>query len=208
MKMTPTLIAITGGSGSGKTWLASQLQESLGAERIWMDDFYHDRSHLPPGRRAKINFDHPDALDWTSFESSLSAVARGNTVRLPVYDFETHARLPKTRLLRSSPVVLVEGLWPLRKQSNRRLFALRCFIDCPVETRLHRRLTRDQAERGRTPAEVLRQFCETVAPMHDRYVAPQKRFANFTVHFPVTSATVQHLVDEIRSLTALAALAS
>src|SRR6266478_8182760 len=55
----PFLIAIAGGSGSGKTWLAEKLLAILRgkAAHLSLDDFYRDRSHLSPARRAKLNFD-------------------------------------------------------------------------------------------------------------------------------------------------------
>ncbi len=91
-----TLVAITGGSGAGKTWLADRLQHLLGkkAGRLSQDSFYRDWSHLPPAERGRVNFDHPDALDWAHFADSLHTLRSGRACRLPVYDFQTHSRRP------------------------------------------------------------------------------------------------------------------
>ena len=50
----PLLVAIVGGSGAGKSWLADRLQSILGTKsaRISLDDFYRDRPGLTPARRA------------------------------------------------------------------------------------------------------------------------------------------------------------
>src|SRR5436190_14774555 len=100
--MKPVLVAILGGSGSGKSWLAEKLAACLrgNAVRIAMDDFYRDRSHLSPGRRARINFDHPRAVDWPLFEKTLRELRSGRAVTMPRYDFETHTRLIKTRTVK------------------------------------------------------------------------------------------------------------
>jgi uridine kinase len=173
-------VAIVGGSGSGKTYLARRLQQSLGENAIHLalDDFYLDRSHLTPGRRARLNFDHPRAIDWPLFEKVLRALRRGRGAMVPEYDFATHSRRGARRRLEPCQVVLVDGLWLLRRPSVRRLFSLAVFLDCPAEVRLSRRLERDMASRGRTRKSVIEQFRSTVEPMHRAYVEPQRRYAH------------------------------
>src|SRR5512140_3253218 len=98
-RQRPLLVAIVGGSGSGKTWLARRLQRRLAPEaaRVSLDDFYRDRSRLSPARRARLNFDHPRSIDWAEFERVLGRLSAGRSARVPRYDFRTHcrARTPK-----------------------------------------------------------------------------------------------------------------
>lgn len=183
------LVAITGGSGSGKTWLAEWLRRFVGpqaAVRLAQDDFYRDRSHLPPARREQLNFDHPRALDWERFEDCLRSLAQGAPARRPSYDFARHARVALAAF-RPRPLVIVDGLWLLRRPAIRELFDLRVFVDCPEPERLRRRIARDTAERGRTPASVRAQF-RTVAAMHERFVAPQAAWADLVLTHPVRTA--------------------
>src|SRR5215475_2894614 len=116
------MVAIVGGSGAGKSWLAERLQRSFkaSARRLSLDDFYLDRSHLPPARRASLNFDNPGAIDWDCFETALQKLASGKPARVPLYDFETHSRVPRNRIFKPKPILLVEGLWLLRRRSVRR----------------------------------------------------------------------------------------
>jgi len=169
-----------GGSGSGKSWLADKLAAALGgdAARLSLDDFYRDRSHLSATRRARLNFDHPRAIDWPTLEAVLRQCSAGRPTRLPCYDFATHCRSSKRRILRPKPVILVDGLWLLRRPSMRSLFGFRIFLDCDARTRFRRRLARDLRMRGRTAASVRKQFRETVEPMHRRFVAPQAKYAD------------------------------
>lgn len=180
------LVAITGGSGAGKSWLADRLQRLFGpqAGRILQDSFYRDRSHLPPAERSRINFDHPDALDWNCFRETLEAMAAGREARAPVYDFSTHCRTAGGEPLAPRPIMIVDGLWLLHRPEIRRLFSLGIFLHCPEAERLRRRMARDTAERGRTARSVRRQFRDTVAPMHRLFVDPQARHADLVLSSP------------------------
>ena len=198
---SPILVAIVGGSGAGKTWLADQLQAILGtkAARLSLDDFYRDRSGLSPSRRATINFDTPRAIDWVSFERVLQLCLAGKTARIPCYDFKTHCRLRSSKLLKPRPIILVDGLWLLRRPSLRRLFSLSIFLDCPASLRLRRRLARDVLTRGRNRASVEEQFWNTVQPMHLKYVAPQARWAEVVLEDDCGKREIESLAARLRA---------
>ena len=56
------IIGITGGSGSGKTYLSNILLNKFGVENIniiQMDSYYNDLKYLPMSEREKSNFDCP-----------------------------------------------------------------------------------------------------------------------------------------------------
>ena len=195
------LVAVVGGSGSGKTWLAERLEKALAphAIRISLDDFYRDRGRLSPARRATLNFDHPRSIDWAGFEGALQALASRRGAEIPDYDFSTHCRRPKTRVVRPSPIVIVDGLWLLRRPSVRKLFAFSIFLEAPARVRLARRLARDEVSRGRTEASIRRQFRETVEPMHRRFVESQAQQADIVLEScPLSS--VNRLAGFIRRL--------
>lgn len=199
---TAKLVAIVGGSGAGKTWLAGKLHRLLRehAARLSLDDFYRDRSHLSAKQRERVNYDHPRAVDWRCLERVLSDCRAGRPTRLPRYDFRTHTRIAPLAPWQPKPIVLVEGLWLLRSGAIRRLFDLRIFIDCPERVRLHRRLVRDVHHRGRDAESVRGQFRRSVAPMHHRFVAPQKRWANIVLKHPLVLATADQLTAQLWGL--------
>lgn len=199
-KASPLLVAIVGGSGAGKSWLAKKLHAALvpDAVHLSLDDFYHDRSHLDPERRAKMNFDNPSAIDWLTVEKTLDDLRNGRETRLPRYNFKTHCRLPDENRLAPKPVVIMDGLWLLRRRSVRSAFGLKIFIECPTRTRRTRRLTRDLRSRGRTRASVLEQLRKTVEPMYARFVAPQQKWADVTLRHDVSEEEVQRLAQELR----------
>ena len=197
----PVLAAIVGGSGSGKSWLADKLANALGrdAARLSLDDFYRDRSHLSMARRDRLNFDHPRAIDWPVLEKALRQILRGRATRIPCYDFGTHCRLARFKMLRPKRIVLMDGLWLLQRKSIRTLFDLSIFLDCSARIRLARRLPRDLRVRGRSDSSVRRQFRQTVQPMHVRHVAPQVRFADVVLKGQCTVQQVQKFATTLRT---------
>ena len=174
-------IGITGGSGSGKTWLAKDLAQALGPEQaavIETDAYYRDLSPLSPGRRAAINFDHPDALEAELLSAHLAALARGEAIEKPVYDFSTHARTGQTQKVHPRPCILVEGVMVLAIPAVAACLDFSIFLDIPADIRFIRRLRRDRAERGRSVSRIIDQYLAQVRPMHETFVAPCRKAAN------------------------------
>jgi len=196
------LLAIAGGSGSGKTWLAERLVEECGpdAGRLSLDDFYQDLSQRTPAERSEANFDHPQAIDWPLFRRTLTCIQRGETTDVPVYDFDTHTRRAETKRWRPCRLVVLDGLWLMRRAELRRLYSLSVFVDCPEKLRFERRLARDRRERGRSVASIRTQFESHVAPMHDRYVTGQIRHADLVVGSPSPAADVAELRQRCQKL--------
>ena len=169
-----TLVGIAGGSCAGKTTLAEGLAARLGDHLavLQFDHYYHDHGHLPMEERALVNYDHPYSLDERLFVAHLDELAVGSAVEAPVYDFATHRRTSTTDTVGPSPVVVVDGILLLAFPSVRQRLDLVVYVDAPAEVRLERRVVRDVAERSRTETGVRAQFAATVAPMHERWVAP------------------------------------
>jgi uridine kinase len=195
------LIGIVGGSGSGKSWLASQLQKALGKSRVAcvsLDDFYRDRSHLSMARRNQLNFDHPAAIDWAALELAANCWLSARAAPIPRYDFATHSRRKETATIPAKPFVLMEGLWLFRRRSLRSKFSVRIFIECGARCRLKRRLARDCRQRGRTMTSVRKQFHHTVEPMHKKFVEPQKHWADVVLSGDFVKRDISLLANQIR----------
>ena len=197
----PTLlIAVAGGSGAGKSWLVERLCRLLGdkATHLQLDHFYRDRSHLPLSRRAKINFDVPDAIDWDEAARVLRDCREGRPTRVPHYDFATHARVPERVCnICPRPVVFVDGLWLLRPPEIRALFHLKIYLDTPTGLRCSRRLSRDVIERGYTAEAIQQQLRTAVLPMHNRHVEPQKKLADIVLNQPFRDPEISALGEAL-----------
>lgn len=175
------VIGIAGGSCSGKTTLARKLHQELGPDTchiLYQDSFYIDQSSQFDRDGGSVNFDHPEALDFTLMAQVLGRLKSGESVEIPIYDFTTHQRKPESEFLAPKPVILVDGTLILSQDQLRPLFDHSCFIECDAKTRLERRLARDVKERGREPDGVLEQFTRQVEPMHQAFVEPSRDHAD------------------------------
>jgi uridine kinase len=147
-----------------------------------MDSYYLPKlpkSNYTP--KGKPNFDHPDAFDWNLLKSHLMDLKQGRKVLCPVYNFNTSSRLAETEEVGPSEVVLFEGIFSLFDPEIRELLDIKCFLHVDSDIRFTRRLHRDVKERGRSLESVIAQYYDTVRPMYQKYLDPQKQFADFTV---------------------------
>lgn len=180
MSFKSYIIAICGGSASGKTTFARKLHKKF-AERsslIYQDNYYIDQSAKFDGDGGSVNFDHPDAIEFSLMATQLEQLKYGNSINVPIYDFASHSRKSETILVKATPFVLVDGILILNDESLRELFDLMIFIDTSEDIRYKRRLLRDTTERGRTEEGVRKQFFKQVAPMHNQFVETSKIHAH------------------------------
>ncbi len=177
--MTPLIIGIAGGTGSGKTTVARRLRDALpGCVLMEHDWYYRDRGHLPPAERETVNYDHPDALDSDLLAEHLAWLREGKPIAAPIYDYLTHTRSRECRHIAPAPVVIVEGILVLAESALRAQMDIKVFVDTDADIRVFRRIRRDLEQRGRSFASVRDQYYQSVRPMHLQFVEPSKRWAD------------------------------
>ncbi len=165
LPFAPVVVGIAGCSGSGKTTLAAELARTLNGIHFPLDYYYLDLSHMPLAERALQNFDDPMLIESPLLAAHVAALARGETIERPVYDFSEYTRvLDRTESVHAAPFLIVEGLFALVYPELLPLYQLRVYVETPDEICFERRLTRDVEERGRTPESVRRQYEATVRP--------------------------------------------
>jgi len=182
--MRPYIVGIAGGSGSGKTTIARALTDSLAEPEVALieqDCYYRDLAQLTYAERTKVNFDHPDALELELLSAHLDQLARGDGIDKPRYDFEQHVRAPTTDRVEAKPVIVVEGILVLVDPRLRERFDLKIFVDTDADIRAIRRIRRDLEHRGRTFAQIRKQYYDSVRPMHLAFVEPSKRHADVII---------------------------
>ena len=178
----PVVMAIAGCSGSGKTTLAAELARTLGGVHFHFDSYYRDLSHLAMAERARQNFDDPALIESPLLAGHVRALARGEAIERPIYDFATYVRDPgRTETFRPGAFLLVEGLFALYYPELLPLYQLRVYIDTPDEVCFERRLKRDMEQRGRNLESVRRQYDATVRPASLAYVRPSAVHADLNV---------------------------
>jgi uridine kinase len=200
----PVVIGVAGGTGSGKSTVVAEILKALDSRDVLViehDSYYRDRSHLPWDQRADINYDHPDALETSLLIEHLKQLLAGQAVEMPTYDFATHTRTENCRFVTPSRVIVVEGILILVDTELRGLLDIKVFVDTDADVRFIRRMERDIAERARTRESVVKQYAETVRPMHLEFVEPSKRYADVIVpQGGYNSVAVDMLVTKIRAV--------
>lgn len=178
------IIGIAGGTGSGKTTVVRKIVESLPANEVVLlpqDSYYKDSSHIPLEKRQNINFDHPDAFDWTLLSEHVAALRRGESIEQPTYSYLTCTRQAETIHIEPREVVIIEGILALCDPTLRNMMDLKVFVDTDSDERLIRVIQRDMQERGRTAEAVMERYIRVLKPMHQQFIEPCKRYADLIV---------------------------
>ncbi|KAA1246441.1 uridine kinase [Aquimarina sp. RZ0] len=178
------IIGIAGGTGCGKTTVVNQIINELPENEVCIisqDSYYKDTSHLTYEERTKINFDHPQSIDFELLGDHLKSLKNGEIIKQPVYSFVEHNRTTETIITAPSKVLIVEGILILTNPTIRDMFDIKVYVHADSDERLIRRLKRDIAERGRDMEEVLDRYQNTLKPMHQQFIDPTKEFADLII---------------------------
>lgn len=181
---TMLIIGIAGGSGSGKTTVVNKLVGGMDGRRVTVicqDNYYNDNSGLTLAERRKINFDHPNAIEFPLLINHLKTLRSGRAVDMPTYSFVESTRLAETIRVEPCDVVIVEGILVLAIAELREIMDIKVFVDADADDRLARRIRCDVRDRGRLLENVLNHYETTVKPMHLQFIEPSKRYADLIV---------------------------
>ncbi len=167
-----------------KTTVVEQIIAQLPVDEVCVisqDSYYKDTSDLSYQERVKINFDHPNSIDFDLLLQHLKTLRDGASFEQPVYSFVEHNRMGETITTHPKKVVIVEGILILTQPEIRAMFDVNVFVHADSDERLIRRLKRDISERGRNIDEVLTRYQTTLKPMHQEFIEPTKEFADIII---------------------------
>ena len=194
------IVAIAGGTGSGKTTLAKKIIDSyqnIKINYLSLDSYYKDFSQMSFNERSKINFDHPDSIDFDLFYQQINEYLTGSDIKTPTYSYKRHKRLKKKGNLRQGDLLIVDGILILLKKSIRDFFDLSIFLKVNSSERLKRRIRRDINERGRSKIEISDRFYNMIKPMHKKYVKPSENFADFVLGEDYNYELIKIKIDQL-----------
>ena len=178
------IVGIAGGTGSGKTTVVKKIVENLSGRSVAVipqDSYYRDNSHIPPGKRQEINFDHPDSVEFSLLVEHIKKLKMGKAIEQPVYSYLTCTRLSETVTVEPQQVIILEGILILTHPPLRDMIDIKVYVDADADDRLGRVIHRDLEERGRHVGQVLERYEKTVKPMHLQFIEPTKRYADIIV---------------------------
>ena len=178
------IVGIAGGTGSGKTTVVKKVMEKFPNDELVVmpqDSYYRDNRHISLEERQKINFDHPDSVEFELLIDHLKKLRSGQSVEMPVYSYLTCLRSSETITINPARVVLVEGILILTDSGLRDMLDIKVFVDADADDRLGRVIQRDIVERGRSVLKVLERYHDTVKPSHLQFIEPSKRYADIII---------------------------
>ncbi len=178
------IVGIAGGTGSGKTTVVGKVTDVFPNDEVIVipqDSYYRDNSDIVPEERQKINFDHPDSVEFELLIDHLKQLKKGNDVKMPIYSYITCLRAKETITIKPSRIVLVEGILILTDIGLRNMLDIKVFVDADADDRLGRVIQRDIVERGRSALKVLERYQDTVKPSHLQFIEPSKRYADIII---------------------------
>lgn len=178
------IIGIAGGTGSGKTTVVNKIANSLPEENVTIlpqDAYYLDNSHLTFEDRQKINYDHPNSIDFDLLVNHLNELKKGNNIEQPIYSYNTHSREEDYKIVHPKEILIVEGILVFTNEQLRKMCDIKIFVHTDSDDRLIRRIKRDISERGRDINEVLNRYEKTLKPMHNQFIEPTMKYADMIV---------------------------
>jgi uridine kinase len=178
------IVGIAGGTGSGKTTVVKKIKEVFPNDEVVVipqDSYYRDNIDIPLEERQKINFDHPDSVEFNLLINHLKLLKQDKSIEMPVYSYLTCLRSKETKTIKPSRVVLVEGILILTDTGLRNILDIKVFVDADADDRLGRVIQRDIKERGRSLLTVLERYHDTVKPSHLQFIEPSKRYADIII---------------------------
>lgn len=200
------IIGVAGGTASGKTTIVNKLKEYFqnDIELINHDSYYLAHNDMAFEDRENLNYDHPNSFDTERLISDLKLLKQGYSIERPVYDYTIHNRAKETVTVSPKNVIIVEGILVLENPKLRELMDIKIFVDTDADERLMRRIMRDMRDRGRSVESVIKQYSETVKPMHEEFIEPSKKYADVIIprggsNTPAISMLIEHLKTQLEA---------
>ena len=177
------VLGVAGGSASGKTTIINKIKDYFGNDIAVLshDSYYKAHDEMPFEERCKLNYDHPDSFESERMAEDVRKLIKGHAIEMPVYDYCDHNRSKETVTIEPKPVIIIEGILVLENRELRDLMDVKIYVDTDADERLMRRMQRDMVERGRSIESIIKQYSETVKPMHEEFVEPSKKYADVII---------------------------
>lgn len=220
------LVTIAGPSSSGKTTFANRLMIQLRANgrrpvAISLDNYFLDRDLTPKDENGEFDFEALEALQLDLFNDHLCRLIAGEEVEIPRYDFLTgKSHLQASRMqVPPGELIIIEGIHGLNEkltfsvpsQQKFRIYIsalTQLNIDYSnriptTDSRLIRRIVRDNRVRGYSALETLRRW-RSVRRGEERNIFPFQENADvmfnssLVYELAILKPHIEPLLEEIK----------
>lgn len=178
------IIGIAGGSGSGKSTFARKIQEHFPQDVAYIscDNYYHKHDDIPLEMRKKLNYDTPEAIEFSLMCEQIKALKNNEDILSPSYNFSLHTRNKEPVIIKAKPVIIIDGILIFTNPELREMMDMKIYVETDADERILRRVMRDVYKRGRDLNGIVDQYLNTVKPMHNKYVEPTKAYADIIIN--------------------------
>jgi uridine kinase len=172
------IIAIAGGTGSGKTTVAKKIKElylqqfNINISIVSMDNYYKNKH-----TEIFDNYDHPNAFDMNLLYDDLLTYLASSEIVQRSYDYVLKER-SVLRIQKNVQLIILEGLYPFYVKKIRDICSLKLYLDVDEALRIERRLLRDLEERNISIEENMKMINGFVNDMHNEHVIKQREMAD------------------------------
>lgn len=197
------IVMLAGPSSSGKTTTAKKLAIQLAvlgkdAYVISTDDYFVDRNKTPLDENGNKDFESIDAIDLHSLNEDLLDLLEGKEVILPSFNFIKGIRTLSNKKIKmkDNTILIIEGIHALNPkltdyipEKNKYKIYVSVLTGINIdstnrisstETRLIRRIVRDNKYRGYDTLETLKSW-DKVKLGEQKYIFPYQNRADFYV---------------------------
>ena len=171
-----TVIGISGGSCSGKSWFSRKIKE-LRPNSVCLfdlDSYYKDVNYV---NNLEFKHDNPDAIDYERALKDFESLLNGEVVEVPLYDYDTHEIVGK-KICTPAPLIVIEGLFVFTNKKFLDRMNLKIWIEANETIKYRRRINRDIKERGDSLEGIKYRYVLNVRPAYRKYISPCKEYAD------------------------------
>ena len=186
-----TIISICGGAASGKTFIVKSLKNHLKNGKL-QTTYLKERNFM---RRipvaddliteeilANYDFDHYNAIDWNEFEQAVKKLSNDESYDCPIYDIIESKPITKTKNLKPSNVILIEGRLFLNNDFIRKSSDFIIYLDTDCDIILSRLIVKQQTIKHKKLEEIVRKYTEFIKPNYEKFVVPTKQYADMIIY--------------------------
>jgi len=165
-----------GGFGTEGGWETNTLVSDL-TTVICLDDYHlNDREGRKVTGRTALD---TEENNFDLMYEQVKALKDGKTVSKPIYN-HVNGTLDTPETIEPTPIIIFEGLHPMHDERVRDLLDFSLFLDISDDVKLNWKIQRDMEERGHSLESIMASI-EARKPDFDKYIAPQKQFADICI---------------------------
>ena len=204
----PFLIGICGGPSAGKSLLVREMSKHITDFKVCtisQESYYKDLTEDQTKNISEYNFYCPEAFDLDLLYHHLLQLRNGESIEMPVYDFEKYKKTKEIKIIESCPIIFLYGIFTFYDKKIRNLIDLKIFIDTDSDLRLSKRIYRDITKGNRDLKSILSRYHKFVKPSFEDFILPSRKYADIIIpkirdNSPIIQIVTEYLRIQLNKL--------